>query len=195
MKWKRLIVIAIVLLLLSSPILFRKYRVPLVSNGKTVAVATRPFIFPFLGKGECNVYAGNTRAFSLWTDSFDSAIFIYPFADGKRFLCDYDYDTAILVFVVDFNVQGTNSSTFAGWPSDPYLRTELIDGATNVVTNTKGLVRLPNYEELQEVSAYIADSQFKTHSLPVLDLGLYRFYPRADILLADLTTNRNSAWP
>jgi hypothetical protein len=197
MKQKRLIVFVFILLFILSPILFRKYRVPLISNGKVVAVATRPLVFPW-NDNKFYVYVGNDKAFSVWADFFDFPMFIYPFADGKRFLCDYDDDVDILVFVVDFNASATNVSNSSMWPSDDRLRAHLAQRATNVVIETQGVVRLPNYAELQEVSSYLASltpRQFKTRSLPLGDLGLYRFYATKENLLADLDTNRDSFWP
>ncbi len=198
MKRKRLIVTTLILLVLFSPILFRKYRVPLVSNGKTVAIATRPLFIPFLGEGQCDVYAGHDKIFSLWEDSFDGPSFIYPFADGKRFLCDYDYDVSILVFVVDFDVLVTNAPNASRWPVDDYVRGSLYEGATNVVIETKAHIRLPSYEEVKEVFDYFSSltpSQMKIHCLPGADFGLFRIYPSKDILLPDLAADRDSVWP
>ena len=72
-------------------------------NGKAIAVAKRSFFALMLTESSLNVYAGTNKMFSLWEDSFDGPVFIYPFADGKRFFCDYDYDVAMLDFVVDFS--------------------------------------------------------------------------------------------
>ena len=176
MKRKWPIIIAAVFLVLLSPILFRKRTVPLVSNGKTIAIAKRSFL-PALEDSQADIYVGKQKIFSVWEDVFDAPIFIYPFADGQRFLCDYDYDVAILVFIVDLNASGTNGPD-SKWPLNDQLRAELACMATNVVFETKGVVRLPSYAELQEVSSNLASltqNQFKTSSFPSGDLGLYRF--------------------
>ena len=87
-----------VLLVLSLPALFRKRAVPIVANGKVVALGKRPFVMPWRDN-EFSVYAKDSKVFSLWGDLFDFPLFIHAFADGKRFLCIDDDDTAVLVFV------------------------------------------------------------------------------------------------
>jgi hypothetical protein len=196
MKQKWPIIFALVVLILLSPILFRKYHVPLLSNDKTVAVTTRPLALPW-NDNKFGVYVGKSKAFSLWADLWDFPMFIYPFADGKRFLCDYDDDVDTLVFVVDFSASATNAPNSHKWPSDDQLRAQLARRATNVVIETKAFVRLPNYVELQEVSSYLASltpSQINTRSLPLADFGLYRIYASKENLLLDLATNRQSIW-
>src|SRR5271168_5149179 len=99
MKSKMLIIaVSIFLLVLLSPILFRKYHVPLISNGKTVAMTTRPVVLPW-NDNKFSVYVGKSKAFSLLTDLWNFPMFIYPLAGDQRFLCVYDDDTATLVFV------------------------------------------------------------------------------------------------
>ncbi len=188
---------ASVLLILMIPVMGRKYSVPLISNGKTVATAKRPNALPWKDN-EFRVYVGPSKMFSLWGDVFDFPLFMYPFADGQRFLCIYDYDTAVLVFVVDFSRSPASATKPPEWPSDEYIRGVLAAGATNVVMNTKGFVRLPAYAELQEVSSNLvrlAPGQFRAASFPALDLGLYRAYWPKEALLAALHTNRQSCWP
>lgn len=141
--------------------------------------------------GSINVYVGKERIFSLWEDFFDEPIFIYPFADGKRFLCDYDFDVAMLDFVVDLNGSSSNNST--NWPLDGELRANLSRMATNVVYDAKGIVRLPNNAELQEVSNYLGSpNQMRAN-------GGYFFLIHGSwdkkFLLLDLATNRDSIWP
>jgi hypothetical protein len=134
----------------------------------------------------------------LWGDAFDFPLFIYPFADDQRFLCIYDDDTAMLVFVVDFASSPESVIKQSEWPPNDYTRSYLAQRATNVVMKTKGLVRLPVLSELQEVSSNltsITSSQFKTASFPVLDLGLYRSYWPKEALLSALHTNRQACWP
>ncbi len=197
MKWKKRIIAAFILLILLSPVLFRKRSLQLVSNGSVVAVAKRSAVPPW-NDGKVDVYVGNEKVFSLWADAFDLPLFIYPFADGQRFLCDHDYDTAILVFVVDFSDSGTNESNVSKWPADEMLRAALARMATNVVLETKGFVRLPSYAEVQEVSSFLANAtlrQIKNDSFPYCDFGVYRNYVTKKELLLDLATNRQSYWP
>jgi hypothetical protein len=103
-----LLVVACLVLLVTGLLLFQKPYVSLMVNGKVVAIAKRPFIQP-IRNGATDIYVGNEKIFSLWQDFFDFPCFIYPFTDGKRFLCDYDDDTSMLDFVVDFSNPGTNS--------------------------------------------------------------------------------------
>jgi hypothetical protein len=181
---------------LSSPILFRKRTISLRLNDRTVAVAKRS-VLPAWDDGVVNVYAGKEKIFSLWTSAFTSPLFFYPFADGQRFLCDYNDDTAILVFVVDFRTSVTNATAFS-WPGDDFARKEMAARATNVVMETKGIVRLPTYAELQEVSTYLIDAtpqQIKNASFPYCDLGILWNYAEKNFLLADVATNRQASWP
>jgi hypothetical protein len=180
-----------------SPVLFRKRTVALVSNGRIVAVATRPLPTPWTDN-EFGVYAGGAKVFNLWGDFFDVPLLIYPYADGKRFLCIDDDDTAVLVFIVDLNATNTIALASDNWPKDDYAREHLASRATNVVMATKGIVRLPNYAELREVSGCLMSltpSQLQTVSFPFNDLGLCRFYCTKDDLLKELNTNRTSVWP
>ncbi len=131
------------LIILLMPIVARKYRIPLISNGKMVATAKRPGVLPWQ-TNELTVYVGQSKMFSLWDDFFDFPLFVYPFTDGRRFMCIYDYDTAVLVFVVDFAHSATNTTKPPEWPSDAYTRKVLTEGAANVVMKTKGFVRLPS---------------------------------------------------
>ena len=196
MKRKWLIIIAAVLLILLSPILFRKRTVLLESNGKIVAVAKRS-MFPTFGDGQVDVYLGNERIFSVWEDAFDLPLFFYSFPDEKRFLCIDDDDTAMLVFVVDFRASATNTPQLT-WPQAMDARNEMASRATNVVFNTRGLIRLPNCDELQEVSSYLASAtpkQIEKASFPFCDLGIWWNYAGKDFLLLDVATNRQSPWP
>ena len=143
------------------------------------------------------VYANGSRIFSVWGDIWDFPLFIYPFADGQRFLCIDDDDTATLVFVVDSRAASTNQLDLPQWPPDDYTREYLKQRATNVVIAPKGLVRLPTYAEVQEVSSNLGKltpSQFKATSFPCANFGIWRFYVPRDYLLRDLSTNRHSVW-
>jgi hypothetical protein len=196
MKRKWLVISAFVFLILLSPILFRKRTVWLMSNGEVVAIAKRSSL-PDWDDGAVRVYQGK-ELFGLWADLFNFPLYIYPFSDLRRFLCVYDDDTSVLVFVVDFRVSDTDAPTLSKWPSDDYVRTYMAQRATNIVIETGGLVRLPNDSELQEVSSNLmslTSLQFKTTSFPSGDFGIYRFYWTKEDLLSELATNRNSVWP
>jgi hypothetical protein len=196
-KKKWLIIVVAAFLVVSSPILFRKRTVAIASAGRLVAVAKRP-ILPAWNDSAVDVYVGKDKVFSLWEDAFDSPLFIYPFSHDQRFLCVYDFDVSMLVFVVDLDASATNKLGSPDWPADERLRSNLAQGATNVVLETKGLVRLPTYAELQEVSGYlsrISSSELKATSFPFFDAGIYRHYASKDYLLLDVATNRQSMWP
>ena len=204
MKRKWLIIVIAILL---SPILFilglillQKPFMSLAVNGKVVAVVRQPFFRPNWSYGSADFYAGGKKIFSLPENYLldGGPIFIYPFADGQRFLCIYDDDAAVLVFVVDFNTGSTKTVGSREWPTNDYLRKYLTERAPHVVMETKGVVRLPNYTELQEVSSNVtllSVSQFRTASFPTLDLGLFRRYWKKDEILDELNTNRQSVWP
>ena len=184
-----------VIFVLLSPCLLRKRTVPLVSDGRVVAVAKRPFPW---GENAFGVYVGKSKIFSLWGDAFGSPLFIYPFADGQRFLCIDDDDTSVLVFIVDFSAAGANVTNSPGWPPNDYTRKYLAERAPHVVMETKGSIRLPSYAEVQEASRSLmklTPTQLETASFPSCDLGLYRFYVPIDFLLRQLDTNRQSCWP
>lgn len=166
-------------------------------TSETRVVATRSIV-PALTDGSVNVYAEKKKVFSLWEDFCDGPVFIYPFADNRRFLCDYNFDTAILVFVVDLDAAGTNGIGSTDWPPNDELRSYLARNATNVVSATTGAVRLPTYAELREVSDYVSQAsvgQIKRASMPYCDFGIYRHYVSKEFLLLDLATNRQSYWP
>jgi hypothetical protein len=191
------VIILFLLFVLSLPALLRKRTAPLVSVGKVVAVGHRPFVMPW-NENQFGVYAGKTKLFSLWGDASDSPLFIFPFADRKRFLCIDDDDTSVLVFVVDFSSTGTNTSGPFGWPPNDYLRDYIARRCTNVVMDTKACVRLPSFPEVEEVSSNIAalsPSQLGAESFPFWDLGVYRGYWPKKVLLSALATNRQSVWP
>ena len=178
-------------LLLAGLFFLQKPYVSLGANGKTIAVAKRPLVQP-IRIGATDFYVGKEKIFSLWQDFFNFPCFIYPFADGKRFLCDYDDDTALLDFVVDFSTPGTNAPNSSQWPPDDYTRTYMASRITNVVLNTKGIVRLPTYAELREVSNYLTGENpaaVKAGYFQSLDFGT------KEGLLLDLATNRQSVWP
>ena len=166
-----------------------------MSGGKEVAVAKCPIVW---GDVDFGVYVGNSRVFGLWGDAFDGPWFIYPFADGERFLCIDDDDTSVLVFVVDCRAGATNAEGRAGWPPDGYARDNMARRAPQVVTNPHGVVRLPTLDEVMEASDYVSKltpAELKRVSFPTLDLGVYRFYVHKSVLLKELDPNRTSLWP
>jgi hypothetical protein len=188
---------AMFLLLLVMPVVGRKCSVPLLCNGKVRATAKRPLLLPWKDN-DVSVYVGKSNVFSVWVDLFDFPLFMYAFGDGHRFLCIYDYDTSVLVFVVDFSKSTANTTKAPEWPSDEYVRGVLFSGATNVVMNTTGLVRLPMYAELQEVSTNLTNltpKQVEAVCFPAIDLGLSRHYWPQQKLLSALQTNRQACWP
>jgi len=196
-KRKGLIIATTALLVLLIPVIFRMHNVPLISNGEVVAMAKRSFA-PHWSEGTVDVYVGKVKVFSLWADMFDFPLFIYPFADTQRFLCIYDDDTSVLVFVVNFGAADINTPNSSQWPTNDYVKTYVAKRATNVVMETKGFVRLPNYSELEEASSNLmslTSGQFKTTSFPSDDFGVYRFYWTKEDLLSELATNRSSLWP
>ncbi|PWU15200.1 MAG: hypothetical protein C5B50_15780 [Verrucomicrobia bacterium] len=188
----------LVLFLLFAPIVGRKCNVPLVSNGKTIAVAKRP-LSPVWSEKEYPVFSGGTKLFSLWGKLLEGTpLFIYPFPDEKRFLCVDDDDTCVLVFVVDCRATAPRPPSGKEWPSDDYLRDYMKRRSTNVVMDPKGIVRLPSYDEVEEAGKRVAgmtSKELRTGCFPTLDLGVYRYYLPRELLLKNLATNRISPWP
>lgn len=163
--------------------------VRLVSGGKVVATATTPFALPWKDS-LVTVHTGGTNLFRMWKDFFDSPVFLYSFPDRQRFLCVYDNDTAVLVFVVDCRAEGTNISTLPLWPPDDYTRQVLQQMATNVVVQAKGIVRLPTYAEVQQASSHVR----KLTSMQFQLASFGGYCPKEFVLMA-LDTNRHSCWP
>lgn len=195
MRRNLLIIAGVVAAILIGPILLRKNAAFLGSIGGKEVVVSRSIV-PSIKNGEVNVYLGGEKVFSLWEDAFDGPQFIYPFADGRRFFCDYNFDTAILDFVVDLDASHTNLT--ANWPANYEVGKNLAQFATNVAYDTKGVVRLATDEELDEVRGYLTRTsvgKIKTASLPYCDLGFYHGYASRDFLLLDPATNRQNYWP
>jgi hypothetical protein len=197
MRRNLLIIAGVAIAIPLLPLLLRKNAALLgVQSGKKIVAARS--IIPSFNDGAVDVYVGKEKVFSLWEDWCDGPLFIYPFADNRRFFCDFDYDTAMLDFVVDLDTAHTNSPESAEWPLDRSLRIDLWRFATNVVLESKGVTRLASKEELDEVRDYLARTpaaKIKAASLPYCDLGFYRGFSGPDLLLLDLATNRQSAWP
>ncbi len=128
--------------------------------------------------------------FSIWGDLFDCPVYVYTFADGKRFLFGDDDDTAILVFVVDLRSGSTNLPRSSDWPPNSgsignYVRDYLELRAPQVMIEGSNYVRLPNMAEVREAASNI-DS--------IRKLTLFPLYSKTSIL-DDLSTNRTSVWP
>ena len=164
MKRRWSIIIAIVFIIILCPmllfvglLLFQKPSVPLMVNGKVIAVARQPFFRPIWSDSSAEVYVGKRENIQpVGKDFLDGGpVFIHPFADGKRFLCDYDDERSMLDFVVDFSASGTNKINSSGGLQTIMPETYMASRMTNVVYDTKGIIRLPNYAELQEVSGYL----------------------------------------
>jgi len=191
-----LLIVLCPILFVVGLILFQKPYISLMANGKIIAVVRQPFLRPIWNDSSADVYVGEKKMFNLWENFMDgSPVFIYPFADGKRFLCDYDDDTSLLDFVVDFRDSATSEPRSSGWPPNDnvmgnYVRTYMASRITNVVFDTKGVIRLPNYAELQEVSSYLTS----TTPTPI-KAGYFEFFWDKKSLLLDLATNRQSVWP
>jgi len=189
-----LIIAAVIAAILFMPLALRKNAAILGVSGGRKIVAARSFI-PKWNNDGVDVYVGEEKVFRLQEDWPDASEFIYPFPDGRRFFCDYFADTAMLDFVVDLDAR---TSVVANWPTDYELRNRLEDRAKEIVGHTKGVVRMPSDEELEEVRSYLArtsTNQIKATSLPFCDLGIRRFYAEQDHLLLDLATNRQHYWP
>jgi hypothetical protein len=176
-----LVVAAIVLALW---LLFGTHRVKLRANGKVVAAVKLPFALSW-GDKEYPVYAGETKLFSMWGDFFDCPLYVYTFADGKRFLFGDDDDTSILVFVVDLRNGSTNLPRSSDWPPNDYLRNYMEKRAPNVMIKGSNYVRLPNIAEVREAASNIDN---------IPRLSLFPLFSKTSIL-DDLATNRTSVWP
>ena len=197
MKRNGLMIIGCILLILVlSPIHFRSRNIQLTSHGRVLAVAKRPFL-PTPFDSQISVYDGGSKKFSLWTDGFDGPLYIYPFPDRQRYLCIYDYDVGMPVFIVDFRTSAVPFPMSYGWPPYGNQINNMMYAMTNIVMETSGLVRLPNYSELEEVSnnlATMSSWQIKRSSIPFDDLGLYGTYASRDDLLFWINPNRNADW-
>lgn len=195
MKRNSRIIAAVLVAILLLPFLLRKKTALLGMQGGKKIVARRSII-PDLRDGEVGVYVGDEKVFSLWEDWCDGPLFIYPFGDGRRFFCDYNYDTAILDFVVDLDPSHTNLTV--NWPANHEVRKYLAQSATNVAYDTKGMIRLPTDEELDEVRDYLARTsarKINDSSIPYTDFGIRHGYARREFLLLDIATNRQNHWP
>jgi hypothetical protein len=194
MTWKVLIIAAIVAVILLLPIALRKNAALLaVQRGEKIVVARS--IIPSVTHGAVDVYVGKQKVFTLWESLFHQPTFFYAFADGRRFFCDYDADTAVLDFVVDLDA---NTNVTANWPANAEVRERLKYRALLNVVQTKGIVRMPSDDELEEVRGYLRRtpiSEIRAASLPYCDIGVWRSYADRDDLLLDLATNRQNYWP
>ena len=190
-----LIIAAVIVLIFLLPIAMRKNSAFLGSVAGEKAFASCSVV-PIIDDGEVNVYLGDQKIFGLWQDLFDSPLYIYPFTDAQRYLCVYNWDTAILVFVVDLDSSHTNLAV--NWPAKGKLRDDLENAATKVMLNSNVLARMPTDDELQEVRDHLSRAskvEIKAASLPYCDLGVCRSYEDRATLLLDLATNRQNYWP
>ena len=195
MRRNLLIIAAAIIFIFVLPIAMRKNSAFLGSVAGEKAFASRSVV-PIIDDGEVNVYLGDQKIFGLWQDSFDSPLYVYPFADAKRYLCVYNRDTAILVFVADLDSSRTNQTV--NWPVRGELRDYLARGATKVMLNSNVLARMATDDELQEVRDHLSrasEVKIKAASLPYCDLGVCRSYEDRATLLLDLATNRQNYWP
>ena len=196
LKWLLLSLLLILALLAIA--LFGPRTVFLRSDAKLVIRATEPAGAPW-SERVIAISAGGSNLFGVWKDFFDGPMFIYSFHDAQRFLVVYDADISVLAFVVDQRSSATNASNQVPWPPDEYTRKALEQGATNVVIKSKGVVRLPDYEEVQEVVSNVTawtPKQFKAASFPVLDLGFCRFHMSDKrFILKAIDPKRHSLWP
>jgi hypothetical protein len=193
MKRKWLVIIIATLFVVGAFVLWPKNKSLRLANGHKISVQRSAT--PFWKEGSTTVFKDDEKVFSLWRDFFDDPIFIYPFDDGKRFLCDYDYDTAILVFVVDLDTGHTNLPGPSRWSGE--LSSSLDHCATNVVLETKGVVRLPTDAELREARESVMPSKENANSAspPHHHRGIYcASFPKKDLLL-HLADDRSSSWP
>ncbi len=180
---------------LLAPFILRQWHMRLASPAPTDVYVTRPIVFD---EGQYSIRRDGTNVFSLWRDMFDGPEFIYMFADGQRFLCMYDHDTAYLVFVADLNPIRTNTATAAGWPHSGVDGQYIAQAAARVTTITNGITRLPTWPEVKEVADYLnrlPTGQFNAQSLDKCDLGLFQVHtlPK-QFLLQELSTNHHSLW-
>jgi len=200
MRRKVLIIAAVVVTVVLLPFLLRKNVALLGVRGGKKIVARRSMI-PSLKDGKVDVFVGEEKIFSLWEDFCDGPRFIYPFADGYRFFCDYNNDTAILDFVVDLDPSRANLGTnwlTANWPGSYEVRRDLARFATNVAFGTTGTIRLPTDEELKELRDRLSrrsEAEIKTASIPNIDFGFLRGDADRSRLLLDIATNRQNYWP
>lgn len=172
--------VVIVCLALLSPVVLRKYSIPLFSGSKAVAVAKRRF------SGDVDVYVGKSKLFRLDCSFsfFESPVVVLPLDDGKRFLCIYDNDVQYPVFVVDMDAPSTNAAIHESWV--PY-----------VVKDTTATIRFPTQVELDKVATTLArltPKQFDAALIPILDLGIHRWYWPKEAILPLLWATQHTRW-
>jgi hypothetical protein len=112
-KFRRVLLglVVIFCFVLLSPVVLRKCTIPLFSGSKAVAVAQRRL------SGDVDVYVGKSKAFRLDCSSswVEFPVLVFPLDDGQRFLCIYDNDTEVPVFVVDSDAPSTNAAIHEYW--------------------------------------------------------------------------------
>ena len=190
------LLVFLLLVALFATVAFGKRTRRLVSGSRSV-IAVTPAGLPWKDR-VITIQAEGTNVFGIWDGLFELPMFLYSFPGGDRFLCVYDDDTAVLVFVVDCGFPKTNAPGQALWPPDSYTRDCLAGMMTNVVVQSAGMVRLPTYDEVSEVSSAVrtwTPKQFRSASFPAHNLGVYKHYFPRDFVLNALDTNRQSCWP
>jgi hypothetical protein len=169
-------------ILMASNSLYRSLALP-GADGDESADTTRsmakahPSVVVNQDEGDVDVYVENTKVFSLATDWCDKPVFVYPFADNKRFLCDYNLDDAKLMFVVDLDLTHTNFLKPTGRSTDGNLKIDLSSFATNVVFDGRYIVRLPSgaeWKEVRESLSRMNGGQINSTLFPFCDFEFYR---------------------
>lgn len=171
-------------------------RTTCLTTGGTSVTATRTAGMPWDDK-IITVKAGATNQFDIQDGIVEYPMLLYSFSDGQRFLCVYDDDISVLVFVVDFRASTNDVANQPLWPPSGHTREYLGWAFTNVVRSV-GSVRLPSYLEVQEVASNVAPwkpSEYRASSFPYLDAGVYRGYVPKKFILMALATNRTELWP
>jgi hypothetical protein len=153
-EWVLVFASAIAILMASNS-LYRTLAFPGAEGDESTdairSTKAHPSILVNQDEGEVDVYVENAKAFSLATDWCDKPVFVFPFADNKRFLCDYNLDDAKLMFVVDLDLTHTNFLKPTGRTAGGSHKTDLSSFATNVVFDGRYIVRPPRGSEMKEV--------------------------------------------
>jgi hypothetical protein len=164
-------------ILMASNSLYRNLALPGSDNddpldAARLTAAAHPSIVVNQDEGDVDVYVENTKVFSLATDWCDKPVFVYPFADNKRFLCDYNLDGVKLMFVVDLDLTHTNFLKPTGRSTDGNHKIDLSSFATKVVFDGKYIVRPPRGAEMREVRESLSrmnERQINSTSFPFCD--------------------------
>jgi hypothetical protein len=169
-------------ILMASNSLYRNFALPGSDNDDPAdaarsTAAAHPSIVVNQEEGDVDVYVENSKVFSLATDWCDNPVFVYPFADNKRFLCDYNLDGVKLMFVVDLDLSHTNFLRQTGRSADGNQKIDLSSFATKVVFDGRYVVRPPRGVEMKEVRESLSRmnrGQINSTSFPFCDFEFYR---------------------